>query len=728
MQPIIPYTTNDIYHPESPFFILIQAIGMNSSPTVASSSIVRATISLLGIIILIETAPAQERADTSQSRSRPVIIEAFRTPLGIDSVPYAVSAIDAAEGKPGLGLGEVLATVPGVQADNRFNYAVGDRIAIRGFGARTQFGVRGVRIVSDGIPMTFADGQSALESVDPADVEHAEVIRGPASALYGNAAGGVILLRSTPIPASPLLLSTNVTAGSQGLFRSGSRLSGRSGAAAYGLDLSRFRYTGYREHSDATVVRAKGAFLYEPAAGERVRLTGGYTRFDADNPGSLSQQLVDQNPRQAFSTNVKQKTGKDGKQGELGAEWDHDLGWSRLALEAHAIRRDIVNPIVGRIIDLGRTAGGARAMLEGTLDLAGTEGSWTAGAEFDLQIDDRQNHVNNDGDRGALTLDQDERVVGFGSFLQAALPVASTLRLMGSLRYDRIGFNVTDRFIDSTDPDDSGERLMDALNPSFGVLWLPVQELGIYTDVATAFETPTTTELANRPDGAGGFNPELQPQHAISFEGGIRGRFGSLLSCEITAYNVEITGELIPFQEESFPGRDFYRNAGSSVHRGAEATLELTPFSGALVRAGYSYTDARFTTYRVSDKVYDGNRVPGIAPGRLDLALSYLTSPGWYFALDMRSVSRTMTDDANSASAPAYTLFGFRSGHAGLSIDQGNGGWSYELALFAGVENLFDIRYNSSITVNAFGGRYYEPGAGRTFYGGVELGIGRRRQ
>ncbi len=677
-------------------------------------------------ISLALLAPAAHAQKQDTVRLPDVVIEALRTPVALDSIPFSVSVADALPGRPGMALDEILTAIPGVQADNRYNYAVGDRISIRGFGARTQFGVRGVRVALDGIPATFADGQSLLESIDPDLLDRAEVIRGPGASLYGNASGGVLLLRSAPAPSLPELTIRATDMGA-GLRRLGVGFGATSGALAYTGDVSRMDFDGYREHSAARATRGVGELAYRPSEGDELRLNTEYVEFSADNPGSLSRAMLDENPLQAYATNVKQATGKSGHQAQAGLTWSHALGGANLELGGHVIGRRVYNPIVGRIIDLGRTAGGLRGLLSGRLDLLGRRIDLALGADLDLQADDRQNYVNQNGHRGALALDQRETVTGLGSFLQASLPIVGPLRMMGSVRYDRTRFVVDDSLVTPDDPDDSGNRTMDAVSPSIGLLWAPVEALSLYGNVGTAFETPTTTELANRPDGAGGFNPDLEPQHALSMEAGIRGHLGKLLSAELAVYSIDITDELIPFQEENFPGRDFYRNAGSARHRGAELSMMLTPISGLVARIGYAFTDARFRSYTADGVTYDGNRVPGVAPGSLQAALTYVTpwagDAALQAGLDLRSTSSIPVNDANSASSPGYTIVNLRLGYSAPDGPPILFGLLLGATAFVGVENVFDTRYNTSVTVNAAGDRYFEPGRGRSFYFTTRLTI-----
>jgi len=260
---------------------------------------------------------------------------------------------------------------------------------------------------------------------------------------------------------------------------------------------------------------------------------------------------------------------------------------------------------------------------------------------------------------------------------------------------------------------------MDALSPSVGVLVELDPRAQLYANVATSYETPTTTELVNRPTGAGGFNPDLDPQRTRSVEVGLKGRIGQSLVYDVAAYRAEIEDALIPFEVQAAPGRQFFRNAGTALHRGAEASLSLALFDGLTGRIGYTYTDARFDSYVTEDGAFDGNRVPGVAPFRFDAALTYRGRQGWFVGLDYRRASRIPVNDANSAYSPGYQVTDLRLGMERLRL----GGVS--LSPFAVVSNVFDEEYNASVTVNAFGNRYFEPAPGRSFHLGARVTLGR---
>jgi iron complex outermembrane receptor protein len=673
------------------------------------------SIAALPALLLACALPASAQQTPRPDSVAPVMlpgvtVTVLRTPLALTRAPFAVSVHEGAElrrGRPGLALDQALRAIPGVQVDNRYNFALGERISIRGFGARSQFGVRGIRVMVDGIPATFPDGQTSLSHLDLGLLQRAEVIRGPAAALYGNTAGGVIQLESRDAASRPLAQEAEMVTGSDGLLRLRSTTSGRSGATSYLLGLSRLEYSGYREFSDARNSHLTARFGW---AGSRdtLSLVATGVDYDADNPGSLSQALLDADRSQAYANNKLQRTGEEGRQGQVGLTWRRSSGPIGWEVTGYGIGRKVENPIPNSIIALRRQVAGGRAVARTSFDPRLT---FSAGAELAFQRDDRQNYGNDQGARGGLTLDQNERVDDFALFAQAAADPTDRLTLLAALRYDRFAFGVDDHLVSAGNPDDSGNRTMDAVSPSAGASFAVSEVLHLYGNVATAFETPTTTELANRPSGAGGFNPELKPERTLSFEAGAKGS-GPVAAYQVAVYRARVDDALVPFEVPEAAGRQFFRNAGQAVHRGAEAGVTLLPLPQVKLEGAYTYTDARFRGGELHDKL-----VPGISPHRAELTALYDASRGWFAAVETRYASRITVDDANAFRSPAYFLADLRAGLTDVRLGR------ITAEPTAGIENLFDARYNTSVVINAFGGRYFEPGPGRAFHLGLAVRI-----
>jgi len=647
----------------------------------------------------------------------PVTVSVLRGPVGAGREPYAVGSLGTTalrQGKTGAFLEEALHGLPGVQVQNRFNYAVGERLSIRGFGPRAQFGVRGVRIMIDGIPATFPDGQSAMEHIDLGSVGRAQVLRGPASALYGNAAGGVITFESRLPDAGPYHQEARAVFGSHGLLNVQALASGTAGTTGFLASVSRLSYDGFRTNAatDGTYGAAErwgaNVRLIRPLGSGRLSITANALDLDAENPGSLSAALLADRGSIAFAGNVTAATGKTIRQGQLGAAWETD----NAEVAAWGISRDVRNPIPGTIIDLDRMAGGTRALLRGQAESGLGRINWGVGGELEFQQDDRQNYANLAGTNGDLRLDQTEDVLATGAFAQARLAPTSMLELSTALRYDRFRFEAKDRFVGPGRSDDSGERVMDALSPSVGVFLDVSRALGLYANLATALETPTTTELANRPDGAGGFNPDVEPQRARTIEGGLRGQALQRVSYEVTLFHTDLENELVPFEDPAQPGRTFFRNAGSSTHRGVEAAVRSALTDMLSAQLTWSRVDARFDAYQRGTSDFSGNRVPGLAPNRVQGLLRAETGRG-FADVTWEWTDEIPVNDQEDEYSPSFKLVNLRGGTQDVRA------FGLAFSPFFGVSNLLDTTYNSAVTVNAFGRRFFEPGPGRTFHLGL---------
>ncbi len=651
-----------------------------------------------------------------------VTVSITRGPTRVGSSPYAVSVLSGRElqlGNSGFSLEEALQALPGVQIQNRYNYSVGEKISIRGFGARSQFGVRGVKILVDGIPATLADGQGTLDHLDIGSLGRVEVLRGPSSALYGNGAGGVLSFETRTPPTVGIRQEVRAVAGDNGLFRFQSTTSGTVGRTGYLVSVSTLDYDGFRAHpttpgalyglTDRVTINTQ---LSSTLGTGTLKVTANYFDLSSENPGQLPQDFLDEGNLQAWGFNVAQNTRKDVRQGQLGASWTGFLGSINSQLAGWGLFRELDNPIPPRVIDLDRTAWGARALFFTDATERPGDVQWLGGFEADFQRDDRRNFDNDGGNRGELTLDQFETVRAVGVFLQARGRLTQRLSVVVALRYDRFRFAVDDALTTNGNPDDSGDRIMSALSPSVGLLLQLAESFSVYGNLGTAITTPTTTELVNQPNGQGGFNPELDPVRSITFEVGARGAASDRFGYEVAAFYTALDDELIAFEDPVQEGRTFFRNAGSSRYAGFEAALRTTFTGGVSGRVAYTYVAAEFDEFRVDEDVFDNNRIPGLAPHRLD-GLLRITRNSWYGEIRGDYVDRVPVDNGNSAFADSYGLIDLRTGLDRFSVGR------LVISPFGGVTNLFDTDYSASVSVNAFGGRFFEPGPGRAFYIGL---------
>lgn len=674
----------------------------------------------MAALLAAASLSAQEPPDTTARDSlpravlAPLTVTVTRTDAPLLEVPYGVSVVAREElrrGRATAGLDEALVTVPGILVQNRYNYALDQRVVIRGFGARSAFGVRGVTVLLDGIPQTLPDGQGQLTNVDVAEVERIEVLRGPASALYGNAAGGVVSLRSLLGGPDAVQPTGSVRVGSYGFVKAAAAGGAPMGRGALRGSAAGTTVGGFREHSQADLRHA--ALGLAQALDSRTRLVVHLRATDmplAQNPGALTAGEMDTLPSQADPRNLNADARKIVSQVQAGASVRREVaGRGTLDLAGFVLRRDLENPLAFAEIGLDRWAYGLRASARLPLGAAPAAPVVTAGLDAQWQWDDR---INRTPDGSTVTLDQLERVSDVGPFVQATAHPTDRITVTAGLRYDRVRFVAADRLL--ADGDDSGARTMAAVSGSGGVSVALADAAAPYVSVGTAFETPTTTELVNRPDGGGGLNPEIEPQQAVNVELGVRGSVAGRLRYTAAAYHVSVTGELIPFEVATQPGRQFFRNAGSSRHRGLDVSLEAEPAGGVGIVAAYTFADYRFEDYVVGADTLDGNRIPGVPRHRLHWSVRYRAAGGFWGALDHTYTAAAFADDANTARAASWWTSDVRAGwEAGL----GRG----RVAPFVSVLNLFGARYAGSLVVNARGGRYFEPAPGRNVVVGVEL-------
>lgn len=664
--------------------------------------------------------PDSVRTDTTVYHLDPVEASITRDATPLDRLPHATSVVRAAEfrpARPQVDLHEALRRVPGVAVDNRHNLALGTRISIRGFGARSAFGVRGVRLLVDGIPLTLPDGQATLTNVDLGSTERIEVLRGPAAVLYGNAAGGVVSIRSLEPPEGGLA-EARVAAGSYGtdelgnLMRLQANVGDRWDRGSWFLGVSHLDLDGYREHSRARRTGVNARFRWAPDDRSRLSVVvNGATVPVAENPGSLPADSAEADPRMAWPTNVATGSGEEAAQGQAGAVYARRIGIVELEAAGYGQARRLENPLpFGRYIRLRRAAGGGRLVAR---SLPAAAVGWAAGVELQTQRDRRLERDNVDGGIGGAThRDQVDRVTALAPFVTVQAPLGAGVEARAGARYDRVRFETADH-LDAGGEDRSGGRTLDAWSGSVGLAFALAADVRGWTSASTWFQTPTTTELINAPPASGepccpgGFNPGLEPEQGRGLEAGVRGT--GRITWEVVGYDFRARNLILPLQVAGAEGREFYRNAGRTRHRGIEASARAALPGGLSAGAAYAWTDLRFRGADGSDT--DGQRVPGVAPHRLNAHLDARRG-ALSGGVEAEWVSRYPVDDANTAHNDAYVVLDARVARrvplAGVRLEP-----------FIEVSNLLDRRYSSSVVINAFGGRYFEPAPGRAWLLGL---------
>ncbi len=644
-------------------------------------------------------------------------------------LPFATSSTGLTE-RPAQrrsGIGDLLLAIPGVQVQDRANPSQDPRVTLRGFGARSAFGVRGVRILRDGVPLSLPDGQTPLDWLDLESIGQVDVIRGTAAALYGNAAGGVVSMTSRAPSPAPAALSTRVWDGG-GVQRANVTASG-TGARSIGpahepqwlASLTRTRGDGQRTWSrlDATSLFVRTSATM---AGTRVEVQG--TRYDApraENPGALTAAELARDPGLPDSLNITKRSRKAVQQSQLALIAERAVGSGTVRGSVFTGTRTLDNPLPFAIVAVDRRVIGG-----------GVHGAWrttatawplrlSAGADAQRQRDERYNYENcadvgptapvttrcpvSAQERGATRLDQREVASGVGAYARAEVEAPGHLFASAAMRTDAVHFTVTDRFITATNANDSGERSLRASSPMFGLVWRPQATWNAYANLATAFETPTITELTNQENGAAGLNATLDPQRTRTLEVGAQALLGGHVRAELALFRAKVLDELVGFDVPGQAGRRAFRNAGETSRRGVEVSARGEWAHGSAGMA-YSYAQYRFDRYDVGAVSYAGKPIPGL-PAQYLQAFSTVRRAGLWSTVEVTASARASANDAATIFGAGYTVWNWRVGYRAPAVR------AVRLEPTVAVENLFDRRYANSLVLNATRNRYFEPGLPR---------------
>nr|WP_234346808.1 TonB-dependent receptor [Halomonas sp. G11] len=633
------------------------------------------------------------------------------------ATPAAVSTLESdaiAQGQQRVRLDESLVGVPGVFLQNRDNFAQGQRISIRGFGARAPFGVRGITVMVDGIPYTLPDGQAQLDAIDLDSAERIEVIRGPSSVLYGNAAGGVIDVTTADGRDNPGS-SLRAEAGSDGYRKTSLQTGGSQGDWSHHVSLSALNVDGYREQS-STEKYLLNAKLRRELGSERA-LTAIVNLLDnprSEDPGALNADEVAEGRDQAAPNSLALDAGQNVDQQLLGLQYeDLAAGPGELYLKGFISQRDFEQqlPYVGDSrIGYQRDYLGASAEYHHEVTLGDLPLSYIAGVEVARQDDERfRKDVNPQGVVGEQLAEETQTATSTGAFVQGDLAMTEKLTLSLGARFDQVELEVDDRYKD--DGDQSGDRRFNEWSGSAGLSYRYRPQHQVYVNTGTAFETPTFSEFAN-PQG-GGFNAAIEPQKAWNREVGARGYLAPLaLDYDLTLFSVRVRDELVPYDEGD---RTFYQNAGDTDRDGIELALgwqfaDQWRLDSALTLARYEFD--RFST---PTERFGGNRIPGLPEQTWVNQLTWEGRDDRFATLETQYTGDMVADNANETEVDDYWLLNLRAGN----------GWHLgedtRLNAYVGVRNLLDEEHYANVRLNAGFGRYYEPAPGRSVYGGVEV-------
>jgi iron complex outermembrane receptor protein len=655
----------------------------------------------------------------------PVVVSAQRSRQPSFDAPAAVSGVtrDAIEDAgPQVNLSESLNRVPGISVLNRQNYAQDLQLSIRGFGARSTFGIRGVRLLVDGIPATMPDGQGQASSIDLSSAGRIEVLRGPLAQLYGNAAGGVVQVFTQDEPPEPTATGF-LSVGSFGQRKLGLRYAGASQGQGLTVAASQFETDGYRAHSDAKRGQLNARWHKDLSADTRISVVlNALDQPTSHDPLGLTRAQWQADPRQAPAIAVMQDARKSVRQHQAGVVVEHSLSadttlTARLYTGARDLDNALSTPLAaqaaptssGGIVRFSRAYSGVEAQVEHRIASL----TVTAGVDADRMREDRQGYVNDSGAQGELKRDERNTVSNADLFAQASWTFTPGWTLTAGARHSRVRFRSDDHFIATGNPDDSGGVDYTATNPVLGLAWRARDDMNVYANLGRGFETPTFTELAYRSTGTG-LNTDLQASRSRHAEAGLKWKLGDDQRLDLAVFDIATSNEIVV--DTNNGGRTTYKNAGRTTRRGVEASYAAALGDSLRTTLSFTQLKAVYADAFVSGSgagavpVPAGNRLPG-TPQRTAFAELVWTPrstwQGFHTAIELVHTGRIFVNDINDDAAPAATVLNLRAG-----LTQTSGAWQFKELLR--IDNANDRRYAGSVIVNDANKRYFEPALPRT--------------
>ena len=687
-----------------------------------------------GLLITLPALAAPEAGGEATTLDR-VVVTATRleTVQGFD-VPASVGtiALDTLDARSNASVSEALDGVPGLLARERQNLAQDTQLSIRGFGARSTFGVRGLRLYADGIPATMPDGQGQVSHFSMQGADRVEVLRGPFSALHGNSSGGVIQLWSDIPDDGRHDGRVQLSAGGNDTTILGARVRGGDRGFGYNVAASRLETDGYRDHSAATrtSVNAKLRFGIGQAGTLDV-VANHFDAPDAQDPLGLTRAQVRADPTQATAVALQYDTRKSVSQDQLGLAYEHAFGASTLRAMGYAGQRSVeqylplpataqANPLnSGGVIDLDNDYGGADLRWSWNGELGGRPFEASLGLNADRQRQHRrgyENFIGSDvGVRGRLRRDERNQVSNSDQYAQLWWRLAPRWSLLVGARHSEVAFRSRDHYVVGANPDDSGRVEYSETTPVAGIVFAPLDSTRIYLSAGRGFETPTFNEVGYRADGGAGLAFDLKPAVSRNLELGAKWRGDSGAHVDAALFHADTDDELAVARNVG--GRSSFRNVGSARRQGVELAAGLPLGAAWSAELAYTWLDATFrdsfpicTASGCTDPnvlVAAGSRIPGVAREQLAARLQWREGP-WQAAVQAVAVGPVVVNDSATETSPGYGLLHLQLGRDWRSAHG-------TLHTFVRVDNALDQAYIGSVIVNEGNGRFYEPGPDRTF-------------
>ncbi|MFG0705631.1 TonB-dependent receptor [Acinetobacter johnsonii] len=687
-------------------------------------------------------------AETTEYQLPVITVQAVHIDSELLSTSASIQKVQAAtvQNNVNVNLSEVLQGVAGLQINNRENYAQDLQISMRGFGARSTFGVRGIRMYVDGIPATMPDGQGQSSNIDLNSLDHIEVLTGPFSSLYGNSSGGTILAETKEGQGKDSI-QVGLNAGSHHKQQANIQLQGGSEQAnqpAYVISSSYFDTDGFRDHSAAQKVLNNAKLTWNLEDGSKINWVMNRVDIDADDPQGLKHEQWKANPKQVNDSKNTYNVRKEIEQTQTGLTWTKPLNdqqelysmfylGNRQVVQYQSIPKCGINKVTGECIPNSsqlnpRHAGG---VIDFDRDYYGADFRWTgkevlpnitlvAGVALDRMVEDRKGYENYDdtgryGVKGDLRRNENNTLWNLDPYVQASWQFLPTWHLDTGLRYSNVHYESDDHYIVAGNGDDSGSTDYQKLLPSVALGWEILPELYAYASYGKGFETPTFTEMAYPTLATSGINFDLKPASSDTYELGLKSQnaFGMFT---LAVFNTVTKNDIVP--DDANAGRNTFRNAEQTLRQGAELAWQHQLWQDLKLSASYSYLDATFdadiaatTTKPLIEK---GTYIPGIAKNQAFTRIAWQPEQGFQAGLEARYMDKIYVDDINSDTAPSYTVVAANVGYLWVNRD-------WKVNSYARVDNLFDRNYVGSVIVNDGNSRFFEPADGRNFSVGMSV-------
>ncbi|WP_228157020.1 TonB-dependent receptor [Acinetobacter sp. WCHAc060042] len=681
-------------------------------------------------------------AETTEYQLPIITVQAVHTDSELLSTSASIQKVQAAtvQNNANVNLSEVLQGVAGLQINNRENYAQDLQISMRGFGARSTFGVRGIRMYVDGIPATMPDGQGQSSNIDLNSLDHIEVLTGPFSSLYGNSSGGTILAETKEGQGKDSI-QVGLNAGSHHKQQANIQLQGGSKQAnqpAYVISSSYFDTDGFRDHSAAQKVLNNAKLTWNLEDGSKINWVTNYVKIHADDPMGLERKDWQANPKQIapYVKNMEFNARKDIEQTQTGVTWFKPINdknelyamaylGNRQVTQYQAIPNGATSQKLpthaGAVIDFERNYYGADFRWTGKELLPNT--TFSAGIALDNMDEDRQGYNNfvmvngkeSYGVKGDLRRNENNTLWNLDPYVQASWQFLPTWHLDTGLRYSNVHYESEDHYIVAGNGDDSGSTDYQKLLPSVALGWEILPELYAYASYGKGFETPTFTEMAYPTLATSGINFDLKPASSDTYELGLKSQnaFGLFT---LAVFNTVTKNDIVP--DDANAGRNTFRNAEQTLRQGAELAWQHQLWQDLKLSASYSYLDATFdadiAATSTKPLIEKGTYIPGIAKNQVFTRIAWQPEQGFQAGLEARYMDKIYVDDINSDTAPSYTVVAANVGYLWVNRD-------WKVNSYARVDNLFDRNYVGSVIVNDSNSRFFEPADGRNFSVGMSV-------